>query len=148
LGYDDEIVATAILHDVVEKTPATIDEVAEEFGLPLAAMVGALSEDPRIADDHERKADLRRRGEEAGDVVLAVFAADKVAKARELRAPATLDRGPSARGSEQARTLRGEPRHARASTTGPPLHREVALRARGAAPRTGPRVAARGPVPR
>jgi len=84
-GYRDEVVAAAMLHDVVEKTPATIDDVDAEFGPLLGCMVAALTEDERIADDVDRKADLRRRAEDAGDDVLAVFAADKLAKARELR---------------------------------------------------------------
>jgi (p)ppGpp synthase/HD superfamily hydrolase len=87
-GYRDEVVAAAILHDVVEKTAASIDDIGEAFGPVLAGMVDALTEDERIADDLERKADLRRRSESAGDEVLAVFAADKVAKARELRVSA------------------------------------------------------------
>lgn len=87
-GYRDEVVAAAILHDVVEKTPASIEDVDEAFGPALAGMVEALTEDARIPGDLERKADLRRRAEAAGDDVLAVFAADKVAKARELRSGA------------------------------------------------------------
>jgi (p)ppGpp synthase/HD superfamily hydrolase len=94
LGYRDEVVAAAILHDVVEKTPASVDTVAEAFGPALGGMVDALTEDDRIADPDERKADLRRRADDAGDDVLAVFAADKVAKAREMRAAAAVDGGP------------------------------------------------------
>jgi len=92
LGYRDEVVAAAILHDIVEKAPASVAEVAEEFGPTLAAMVEALTEDEWITDYEDRKADLRRRAEDAGDDVLAVFAADKVAKARELRTAAAGDR--------------------------------------------------------
>jgi (p)ppGpp synthase/HD superfamily hydrolase len=92
MGYGDEILAVGLLHDVLEKGAASIDEVREAFGAEIAAAVTALSEDEGIADYHERKAALRRSAEEAGEDVLAVFAADKVVKARELRLAAAADR--------------------------------------------------------
>ena len=95
LGYRDEVVAAAILHDIVEKTSASPATVADAFGPAVAAMVEALTEDERIADYEERKADLRRRVQDAGDDVLAVFAADKLAKVRELRTVAAADRTPA-----------------------------------------------------
>lgn len=93
MGYRDEVVAAGILHDIVEKTPTSVNAVAESFGHQLAAMVAALTEDESIADYVDRKADLRHRAEDAGDDVLAVFAADKVVKARELRTVVAADRG-------------------------------------------------------
>jgi len=92
LGYRDDIVAAAILHDIGKKTPASLAEVAKSFGQTLAAMVEALTEDESLADYVDHEADLRHRAEDAGDDVLAVFAADKVAKARELRIAAAADR--------------------------------------------------------
>jgi (p)ppGpp synthase/HD superfamily hydrolase len=91
-GYGDEVVAVGLLHDVVEKSAASIEEVGDAFGAEIAACVAALTEDDAIADYHERKAALRRCAEEAGEDVLAVFAADKVVKARELRLAAAADR--------------------------------------------------------
>ena len=49
-GYRDEVVAAAILHDIVGKTPASMATVAESFGHELATMVEALTEDESIAD--------------------------------------------------------------------------------------------------
>jgi hypothetical protein len=54
----------------------------------VAALVAAVSDDPSIEDDAERKAALRGQVAGAGDEAAAVFAADKVSKARELRARA------------------------------------------------------------
>jgi len=90
-GYGDEILAVALLHDVVEKG-ASIDDVREAFGPQIAADVAALTEDEGIADYDERKAALRRSAEEAREDVVAVFAADKIVKARELRLAAAADR--------------------------------------------------------
>jgi (p)ppGpp synthase/HD superfamily hydrolase len=91
-GYGDGVLAVGLLHDVVEKGGASLDDVRAEFGAEIAADVAALTEDESIADYHERKAALRRSAAEAREDVVAVFAADKVVKARELRLAAAADR--------------------------------------------------------
>ena len=85
-GCSEEIVASAILHDVVEKSDTDIDEVRRRFGDRIARTVGALSEDDEITDYYERKAALRASVAAGGFDAHVVYAADKVAKARELRA--------------------------------------------------------------
>jgi (p)ppGpp synthase/HD superfamily hydrolase len=90
-GAGDEVVAAGILHDVVESGGATIDAVRDAFGPAVAEMVDVLSEDPAIGDYEERKAALRLAADGAGDGALAVFAADKLAKARELRLAVAAD---------------------------------------------------------
>jgi len=96
-GFDDEVVAAGLLHDVIEDTETTADDLRERFGDRVAALVTALSDDPSIADPRERKRALREQVARADRTAQAIFAADKVAKARELRA--TLARDPHA--SEQ-----------------------------------------------
>ena len=91
-GYPDEVVCGALLHDVIEKGGATAADVTERCGPRVAAIVLALSEDESITDYGDRKAALRRQAEAADDQTLAVFAADKVAKARELRIGAAGNR--------------------------------------------------------
>jgi hypothetical protein len=85
LGYDNELVAAGVLHDVVEKGAMTVEAVADAFGPRVAGIVAALTEDAAIGDYRARKA--AQRGEVAGapDDAVLVFAADKVSKARELR---------------------------------------------------------------
>jgi (p)ppGpp synthase/HD superfamily hydrolase len=85
-GYDDAIVAAGLLHDTVEDSAATTDEIAERFGPRVGALVAACTDDASIAGYSERKAALRASVAEAGADVHAIYAADKVAKARELRA--------------------------------------------------------------
>ena len=92
VGCPDEVVAAGLLHDVVEKGGVTVEEVDARFGPTVAGIVEALSEDGAIAGYEERKGELRRRAEAGGDDVLAVFAADKIVKARELRLVAAADR--------------------------------------------------------
>ncbi len=91
-GEADDIIAAGLLHDAVEKSAVTIDAVEDALGPDVAAIVADLTEDPRIARHAARKADLRRRAETADDDTLVVFAADKIAKARELRSAAAADR--------------------------------------------------------
>ena len=69
----------ALLHDVVEDTPRTIDDVRDAFGKPMADMVGALTEDPSIRRYAQRKRDLRARTIAAGSPVVDVALADKIA---------------------------------------------------------------------
>ena len=59
----------------------------------VAELVSVLSDDPSIEDYGARKAALREQVAAAGCDAQAIFAADKVAKARELRAEAA--RNPS-----------------------------------------------------
>jgi len=89
---DDEVVAAGVLHDVVENTPARTEDVEARFGPRVAAAVAAVTEDPRIGDYGERKAALRAQVAAAGPDAQAVYAADKIAKARELRAHAASGR--------------------------------------------------------
>jgi (p)ppGpp synthase/HD superfamily hydrolase len=76
--YPDEIVAAGLLHDVLEKSEVEPDELEARFGPRVAGLVAALTDDPTIADDAERRAALRLQVAEAGDEAAAVFAADKI----------------------------------------------------------------------
>jgi (p)ppGpp synthase/HD superfamily hydrolase len=87
-GYDDEVIAAGLLHDVIEDTDVGVVEVRERFGERVARIVAAVSEDPAIEEYHPRKAALRDQVAVADGDAQAVFAADKVVKARELRAQA------------------------------------------------------------
>jgi (p)ppGpp synthase/HD superfamily hydrolase len=91
-GYADEVVAAGVLHDVLEDTDVELVELAERFGPHVSALVAAVTDDPAIEDHSARKAALRRQVALAGDEAAAVFAADKVSKARELRTRARYGR--------------------------------------------------------
>jgi (p)ppGpp synthase/HD superfamily hydrolase len=84
-GYSDEVVAAGVLHDVIENTDAELADLERRFGPDVTRLVAAVSDDPAIEDHAERKAALRDQVARAGECAAAVFAADKVSKARELR---------------------------------------------------------------
>ena len=44
---DDEVIAAAVLHDTVEDTAVTLDEICEQFGKRVAELVAAESENKR-----------------------------------------------------------------------------------------------------
>jgi (p)ppGpp synthase/HD superfamily hydrolase len=83
-GAADHVIAAGVLHDVIEKTDADADDLRERFGSSIAALVVAVSEDERVRGYSKRKAALRQQVSEAGSEALTVFAADKLAKVREL----------------------------------------------------------------
>ncbi len=84
-GFDEQAVAAALLHDVVEDSEASVEDVAARFGRPVADLVAALTEDEAIEPFERRKDDHRRHVEEAGGDALAIYAADKLSNIRVLR---------------------------------------------------------------
>jgi (p)ppGpp synthase/HD superfamily hydrolase len=85
LEHGDDVVAAAVLHDVLEDTDAERADLALRFGERVAALVAVVSDDPAIEDEDARKAEVRERVRAGGGDALAVYAADKVSKVRELR---------------------------------------------------------------
>ena len=84
-GYPDEVVAAGVLHDSLEDTDATPLELEQRFGPVVATLVCSVSEPSSGGSYAQRKARLRASVARAGPESLAVYAADKVAKVRELR---------------------------------------------------------------
>jgi (p)ppGpp synthase/HD superfamily hydrolase len=90
-GYSERVVAAGLLHDVLENTDTSAVELRMRFGSVIAGVVEAVSENPGVADPIERKARLRRQVAAGGAEAAAVFAADKLAKVREIRIRAARD---------------------------------------------------------
>ncbi len=84
--YPDHVVAAAVLHDVLEKTDTDRRELQDRFGSEVTELVAAVSDDPSISDDDARRDELRERVRLVGGYPAAIYAADKISKARELRA--------------------------------------------------------------
>jgi (p)ppGpp synthase/HD superfamily hydrolase len=83
--YPDHVIAAGVLHDLLEDTDVSEAELAERFGPEVAQLVVAVSEPDGDGSYAERKARLREEVAGASTDAAAVFAADKVAKAREFR---------------------------------------------------------------
>ena len=97
-GYGDEVLAAALLHDVVEDSETTLDELREEFGDEVAGLVGALTDDESIDYYRERKAEHRERVAAADGEALAIYGADKLTNSSTLRAAYAERRRGGARG--------------------------------------------------
>lgn len=82
---DEELLAAGLLHDTLEYTDLGLGELRQRFGMKVAMIVCALSEDLEIDDYEERKRELRRRVAATGIDAQRVFAADKVANVIETR---------------------------------------------------------------
>ncbi|HEY8502848.1 MAG TPA: HD domain-containing protein, partial [Solirubrobacterales bacterium] len=84
-GYRDEVLAAALLHDVVEDSGTTLDELREQFGAEVAGLVGALTDDQSIESYRERKTEHRERVAVADGEALAIYGADKLTNTSTLR---------------------------------------------------------------
>jgi (p)ppGpp synthase/HD superfamily hydrolase len=84
-GFPDEVLAAALLHDVVEESDMEVGEISARFGEPVAALVGALTDAEEIQPYERRKDAHRAAVEKAGPDALAIYAADKLANIRALR---------------------------------------------------------------
>jgi (p)ppGpp synthase/HD superfamily hydrolase len=96
-GYDEGVLAAALLHDVVEDSETTLDELREKFGETVAGLVGAMTDDEEIEDYRERKAEHRERLAAAPVEALAIYGADKLTNSKALRA-AYASEGDAVRG--------------------------------------------------
>lgn len=82
-GFDEDVVIAGLLHDVVEDTPVTIDQVAARFGPIVAELVGHCSEVKHDANGAKRPWIDRKRDHlaalaDAPDEAVAVILADKL----------------------------------------------------------------------
>ena len=92
----------ALLHDVVEDTPVTLDEVRTAFGPAVAAGVSALSKDPALAKDQQLQDSLQRILQQPHEVWM-VKLADRITNLQPP--PAHWTREKIARYREEAKLI-------------------------------------------
>jgi (p)ppGpp synthase/HD superfamily hydrolase len=108
-GFSDDVVAAGLLHDVVESTPISLDEVRERFGSPVTELVGVMTEDEKISSYEARKAEHRARVAAAGPLPAAIYAADKLAKMPHLHDdPGAISQRRFDHYAQTAKTLRAQ----------------------------------------
>ena len=81
---DEDAVTAAYLHDILEKSDVTAEEVGQEFGQVIRDLVVDLSEDPRIEDAAARRLDHRARVLESGERARLIYAADRISGMRTM----------------------------------------------------------------
>jgi len=90
--YGDVVaVCGAYLHDTVEKTEVTADEVEGVFGPEIRELVVSVSDDPSITDGAERRHEHRSRALSSGESARLIYACDRLDGIRQMSA--MLDRG-------------------------------------------------------
>lgn len=83
-GYDDEVVAAGILHDVVEDCGVTLEELADKFSQRVARLVDQVSEPSKIMTWDERKQAYREKLDGAEVEAIAIAAVDHLHNLRSL----------------------------------------------------------------
>jgi guanosine-3',5'-bis(diphosphate) 3'-pyrophosphohydrolase len=84
-GFDPEMVAAALLHDIVEDSDVSVDDLQERFGRRVSVLVEAMTDDVEVEPYERRKALHREQVVAAGPEAAAIFAADKLNNVRALR---------------------------------------------------------------
>jgi hypothetical protein len=138
------VLLAALLHDTVEDTQTTLDELEREFGTDVAALVAEVTDDKRLPKAERKRLQVEHAGTRSSGAKL-IKIADKTSNLRsllespptdwDLQRPARVLRVGEARGG---RLPRREP-EARAR-----VRRRVPRRRRGA-PKLEPRCSARSP---
>lgn len=77
-GCDTDTVLSGLLHDVIEDSDCTYEEVLNKFGKEIADNVMMLSEDLSISDFKERKIEFMKRLESVPDNIILAEIADKL----------------------------------------------------------------------
>ncbi len=81
-GAHDDVVTAALLHDTIEDTATTREELANAFNEQIALLVDAVSEckerDGRVLDWEERKRDYLMRIEASSVDAVVIVVADKI----------------------------------------------------------------------
>src|SRR5918994_5194831 len=84
-GFDEPVLAAALLHDVVELSDLRIGDVVERFGVEVGELVAALTEDEAIDEYEGRKDAHREQVAAAGERAAAIYVADKLANLSDMR---------------------------------------------------------------
>jgi (p)ppGpp synthase/HD superfamily hydrolase len=83
--YTEAVVIAGLLHDTVEDTRVTLQEIRAQFGDAVAELVAAVTELPRSFTWEQRKQDILTRLATAPREVLALECADKLDNIREIQ---------------------------------------------------------------
>jgi (p)ppGpp synthase/HD superfamily hydrolase len=83
-GYSEEIVASGILHDTVEDTALTLEDIKREFGTKIAEIVEGSSEPDKSLPWKERKEHTIEFLKGAAEEIRIVVCADKLHNIRSI----------------------------------------------------------------
>jgi (p)ppGpp synthase/HD superfamily hydrolase len=93
-GFDDEVIAAGALHDVLEDTAATYDDLVADFGPRVADLVKMASEEDKSLGWEERKLAYLQRFPDKPWEAQAITLADKIDNFRSIVVCAELHGDP------------------------------------------------------
>jgi (p)ppGpp synthase/HD superfamily hydrolase len=131
-GCSEVVVAAGLLHDVVADSHVSTAELTARFGPAVTALVQAVTDHACLGSYRQRKQVLREQVRRAGDDAALLFAANKIAKIRELPDQIRRDR---ARFGETARGLRARAHLERYQQVRLEHYQESLVMLQGVAPR-------------
>lgn len=76
LGYEENIVLGALLHDVVEDSSISLNDIKNKFGMDMSILVESLTEDKSIGDKNQRNEALINQSVNYGRDSLIIKCAD------------------------------------------------------------------------
>jgi len=77
-GFPSAVVSAGILHDVLEDTPVTEEQIEKSFGSTVAGLIHGVSEPDKALSWKVRKQNYCTMISEASEETLAIVAADKI----------------------------------------------------------------------
>lgn len=80
---DPNLVAAALLHDTLEDTPVTYDELAEKFGDDVAALVAEVTDDKSLPKEERKRAQIEHAAH-ISDRARMIKLADKTSNLRGI----------------------------------------------------------------
>jgi (p)ppGpp synthase/HD superfamily hydrolase len=83
-GYSEEVIAAGILHDIVEDTTLTLEDIENEFGAKIAKIVEGSSEPDKSLPWKNRKEHTIEFLKTASEEIRAVVCADKLHNIRSI----------------------------------------------------------------
>jgi guanosine-3',5'-bis(diphosphate) 3'-pyrophosphohydrolase len=87
---DPDILCAALLHDTVEDTETTIEELEGRFGAEVASIVAEVTNDPSLPKAEQKKAQVANAASKSRGAKL-VKLADKIANLRDIAATPPAD---------------------------------------------------------
>jgi guanosine-3',5'-bis(diphosphate) 3'-pyrophosphohydrolase len=80
---DAKVIAAALLHDTVEDTETTFDELESRFGKRVAAIVAEVTDDKSLPKEERKRLQIVKAGSKSTEAKL-VKLADKIANLRDI----------------------------------------------------------------
>ena len=85
-NWNEDVICAGLLHDVVEDTSVTIDEIKEMFGEKVAAFVSTLTEDKNKSWEERKQHTISQVKKLETKEELLLLCADKLANLRSMKA--------------------------------------------------------------